>query len=40
MPALPATGSVGIIVFTIAGVAIMILALVLINSGKSKAKEA
>ncbi|MCD7715395.1 MAG: isopeptide-forming domain-containing fimbrial protein [Lachnospiraceae bacterium] len=38
--ALPATGSVGIIVFTIAGVAIMILALVLINSGKSKAKKA
>ncbi|MCD7841335.1 MAG: isopeptide-forming domain-containing fimbrial protein, partial [Lachnospiraceae bacterium] len=37
---LPATGSVGIIVFTIAGVAIMILALVLINSGKSKAKKA
>lgn len=38
--ALPATGSVGIIVFTIAGVIIMILALVLINSGKSKAKKA
>lgn len=38
--ALPATGSVGIIVFTIAGVAIMILALVLINSGKSKQKKA
>ncbi|MCD7884762.1 MAG: LPXTG cell wall anchor domain-containing protein [Lachnospiraceae bacterium] len=38
--ALPATGSIGIIVFTIAGVIIMILALVLINSGKSKAKKA
>ncbi|MCD7745421.1 MAG: LPXTG cell wall anchor domain-containing protein [Lachnospiraceae bacterium] len=38
--ALPATGSIGIIVFTIAGVAIMILALVLINSGKNKAKKA
>lgn len=38
--ALPATGSIGIIVFTIAGVAIMILALVLINSGKSKQKKA
>jgi len=38
--ALPATGSVGIICFTIAGVAIMILALVLINSGKSKQKKA
>lgn len=36
--ALPATGSVGIIVFTIAGVAIMILALILINGGKSKEK--
>ncbi len=40
IPALPATGSIGIIVFTIAGVAIMILALVLINSGKSKQKKA
>ncbi|MCD7745420.1 MAG: LPXTG cell wall anchor domain-containing protein [Lachnospiraceae bacterium] len=36
--ALPATGSIGIIVFTIAGVIIMILALVLINSGKSREK--
>ncbi|MCC8045998.1 MAG: LPXTG cell wall anchor domain-containing protein [Clostridiales bacterium] len=36
--ALPATGSIGIIVFTIAGVAIMILALILINGGKSKEK--
>ncbi|MCD7715394.1 MAG: isopeptide-forming domain-containing fimbrial protein [Lachnospiraceae bacterium] len=35
---LPATGSIGIIVFTIAGVAIMILALILINGGKSKEK--
>ncbi|MCC8045997.1 MAG: isopeptide-forming domain-containing fimbrial protein [Clostridiales bacterium] len=40
LSSLPATGSVGIIVFTIAGVIIMILALVLINSGKSKEKRA
>ncbi|MCD7736428.1 MAG: isopeptide-forming domain-containing fimbrial protein [Lachnospiraceae bacterium] len=40
IPALPATGSVGIIVFTVVGVAIMILALVLIHSGKSREKKA